>query len=162
MDVNAPAQIITAPAQIIIAPAQPPATGAAVYTALFRCFRRRVFQSANPPVCPSITISEKNSNSSPVKHWTECTVLPRYLINAVYGYDFELFLILPCKLKGLLPHVEAEATTTTTASVKTKIEEIIFQFWAAKEKKEMAVTGHTSVCPFVRQTRVEKKISGLN
>ena len=86
-----------------------------------------------------------------------CT--PAVLDKCSEGYDFELFLILPCKLKGLLPHVEAEATT---ASVKTKIEEIIFQFWAAKEKKEMAVTGHTSVCPFVRQTRVEKKISGLN
>ena len=42
MDVSAPAQIITAPAQIITAPtqlitapAQPPATGAAMYTALF-------------------------------------------------------------------------------------------------------------------------------
>ena len=41
MDVNAPAQLIAAPAQliaapaqIITAPAQPPATGAAVYTAL--------------------------------------------------------------------------------------------------------------------------------
>ena len=31
----APAQLITAPAQLITAPAQPPATGAAVYTALF-------------------------------------------------------------------------------------------------------------------------------
>ena len=29
------AQLITAPAQLITAPAQPPATGAAVYTALF-------------------------------------------------------------------------------------------------------------------------------
>ena len=33
--ITAPAQVITAPAQIIFAPAQPPATGAAVYTALF-------------------------------------------------------------------------------------------------------------------------------
>ena len=32
---HAPAQIMAAPAQIITAPAQPPATGAAVYTALF-------------------------------------------------------------------------------------------------------------------------------
>ena len=32
---TAPAQIITTPAQLITAPAQPPATGAAVYTALF-------------------------------------------------------------------------------------------------------------------------------
>ena len=35
MDVNAPAQLITAPAQLNNAPAQPPATGVAVYTALF-------------------------------------------------------------------------------------------------------------------------------
>ena len=33
--ITAPAQLITAPAQLITAPAQPPATGAAVYTALF-------------------------------------------------------------------------------------------------------------------------------
>ena len=33
--ITAPAQVITAPAQLITAPAQPPATGAAVYTALF-------------------------------------------------------------------------------------------------------------------------------
>ena len=32
---HAPAQITTAPAQLITAPAQPPATGVAVYTALF-------------------------------------------------------------------------------------------------------------------------------
>ena len=31
---NAPAQLNIAPAQLITAPAQPPATGAAVYTAL--------------------------------------------------------------------------------------------------------------------------------
>ena len=30
-----PAQLTTAPAQLITAPVQPPATGAAVYTALF-------------------------------------------------------------------------------------------------------------------------------
>ena len=36
VSVHAPAQIITAPAQIIIAPAQPSATGAVVYTALFK------------------------------------------------------------------------------------------------------------------------------
>ena len=36
MIVYAPAQIISAPAQLITAPAQPPATGAVVYTALFR------------------------------------------------------------------------------------------------------------------------------
>ena len=34
--ITAPVQIITAPAQIITAPAQPPATGAVVYTALFK------------------------------------------------------------------------------------------------------------------------------
>ena len=33
--ITAPAQLITAPAQLITAPAQPPATRAAVYTALF-------------------------------------------------------------------------------------------------------------------------------
>ena len=33
--ISAPAQLITAPAQLITAPAQPPATGVAVYTALF-------------------------------------------------------------------------------------------------------------------------------
>ena len=33
--ITAPAQVITAPAQLITAPAQIPATGAAVYTALF-------------------------------------------------------------------------------------------------------------------------------
>ena len=33
--ITAPAQFITAPAQFITAPAQPPATKAAVYTALF-------------------------------------------------------------------------------------------------------------------------------
>ena len=39
---TAPAQLITAPAQLITAPAQPPATRAAVYTALFYfwCNRR--------------------------------------------------------------------------------------------------------------------------
>ena len=36
MVVYAPAKIISAPAQLITAPAQPPATGAVVYTALFR------------------------------------------------------------------------------------------------------------------------------
>ena len=36
MIVYAPAQIISAPAQLITAPAQPPATGAVVYTALFK------------------------------------------------------------------------------------------------------------------------------
>ena len=34
--ITAPAQLFTAPAQLITAPTQPPATGAAVYTALFR------------------------------------------------------------------------------------------------------------------------------
>ena len=38
MDLNAPAQIISAPAQLIIAPAQPPATRAAVYTALLKAY----------------------------------------------------------------------------------------------------------------------------
>ena len=36
MNKNALTQIITAPAQLIAAPAQPPATGAVVFTALFR------------------------------------------------------------------------------------------------------------------------------
>ena len=35
MDINAPAQNTTAPAHSITAPAQPPATGVAVYRALF-------------------------------------------------------------------------------------------------------------------------------
>ena len=35
MAFTAPAKLIIAPAQLITAPAQPPATGAAVYTALF-------------------------------------------------------------------------------------------------------------------------------
>ena len=35
-DFSAPAQFITAPAQVNTAPAQPPATEAAVYTALFQ------------------------------------------------------------------------------------------------------------------------------
>ena len=34
--VTAPAQLMTAPARLITAPAQPPATGVAVYTALFK------------------------------------------------------------------------------------------------------------------------------
>ena len=39
--ITAPAQHITAPTQLITAPAQPPATGAAVYTALFLIARYR-------------------------------------------------------------------------------------------------------------------------
>ena len=35
--ITAPAQLIAAPAQLITAPARPPATRAAVYTALFFC-----------------------------------------------------------------------------------------------------------------------------
>ena len=56
-------------------------------------------------------------------------------MNVFCGSDFDQ--ILPCKLKGLWPHVEAEATT---ASVKTKMEEIILNSEQQIEKEEMAVT----------------------
>ena len=68
--ITAPSQLITAPAQHISAPAKPPATGAAVYTALFLSFsaqftshrRGKVASAQNGLLLPSLSLNWTRRN----------------------------------------------------------------------------------------------------